>query len=378
MYKDKRNIYTVSVLILLVLLVAWLIPDGGGRTLAAILLLPSSAVTVLLIKKRQIPSYNKRQVLMLISVITLMILMLLYLSGLHFGFYRATYRLSLRNLITYVLPITAIIVCSEIIRYILRAQNDRGADVLSYLICVLGEVLILSSLSDIRTFNQFMDMMGMTLFPAVTANLLYHYLARRYGILPNLVYRLPMTLYPYLIPLIPAIPDSLLSFLLLILPLIIHLFLDMLYERKRKFARHRKPVVSYILIGIVIVLMLSFVMLISNQFRFGSLVIATESMTGELNRGDAVIYEAYDGSHIAVGQVIVFERNNSWFVHRVVDIKHIDGEMQYFTKGDANDEMDSGYVTRDRIVGVTKWKIPYLGYPTLWMRSLFENVVGGR
>ena len=44
-------------------------------------------------------------------------------------------------------------------------------------------------------------------------------------------------------------------------------------------------------------------------------------MTGELNKGDAVLYEAYDGQHIYEGQVIVFNKDDSRIVHRVVKIK---------------------------------------------------------
>lgn len=377
MYKDKKILYAVSVSILSVLLLAWLITDGSGRTLAALLLLPSAVLTALLIRKRNSPSYNKWQVLMLTTVIAVMFLVILYMTGLHFGFIRPTYLFSFKNLVEVVLPIAIIIVSSEIIRRILCAQDDRVAGALGYLICLLGEMLIVSSLSGIRTFNQFMDMVGMTIFPAVTANLLYHYLAKRYGILPNLVFRLLTTLYAYILPVVPAIPDSLLSFIMLALPFAVYLFLDMLYERKLKFARHRKPIVSYLIVGVVMSLMLATVMLTSNQFRFGSLVIATESMTGELNKGDTVIFDKEDEGAIQIGQVIVFERNNSLFVHRVVNIKVIDGETQYFTKGDANDEMDPGYVTRSLIVGVAKGKIPYMGYPTLWMRSLFEKTTGG-
>ena len=315
---------------------------------------------------------------MLISAIVAMFLMLLYLSGLYFGFYKPINYLSWNTFWQYILPITVIVISSEVIRRILCAQNDRVVDVFGYWIGVLSEVLIVSSLARVNNFNRFMDLVGMTLFPAITANLLFHYLSKRYGCYPNLVYRLVTTLYVYFVPYVPSIPDSLLSFIMLLLPLAVWMFLDLLYERKRKFARHRKPIVSYILIGLTVVLMLSLVMLISNRFQFCSLVIATESMTGEINKGDTVVFETYDGEVILLGQVVVFEQNDSLFVHRVVDIKHINGEMQYFTKGDANDDLDVGYRTVSDIVGMVKFKIPYLGYPTLWMRSLFENIAGGR
>ena len=114
-------------------------------------------------------------------------------------------------------------------------------------------------------------------------------------------------------------------------------------------------------------------MLVSNQFKYGALVIATESMTGEINKGDVVIFESYEDQTIQEGQVIVFEKNRSMIVHRVVDIKIINGSARYYTKGDVNEDMDMGYIVDADIVGLANYKLPFLGYPSLWLRSLFKR-----
>ena len=115
------------------------------------------------------------------------------------------------------------------------------------------------------------------------------------------------------------------------------------------------------------------IMLVSNQFYLGSLVIATDSMTGELNKGDVIIFERYEEQQIIEGQVIVFESKDSLIVHRVVDIKIINGNTRYFTKGDANEDWDSGYRTQADILGTTDIKLSYAGYPTLWLRELLKS-----
>jgi signal peptidase len=112
-------------------------------------------------------------------------------------------------------------------------------------------------------------------------------------------------------------------------------------------------------------------MLISGAFQYKILVIATESMTGAINKGDAVIYQTYDEQILKVEDVIVFNKDNALIVHRIVEINNINGEIRYYTKGDANDSVDSGYITDTQIVGVIKLKIKYMGYPSLWVRSLF-------
>jgi signal peptidase I len=114
-------------------------------------------------------------------------------------------------------------------------------------------------------------------------------------------------------------------------------------------------------------------MLISCQFRFGAIVIATESMTGEINKGDMIIYERYDDQIIEEGQVIVFLDGKSKIVHRVVKIDQFGGENRYYTKGDANVTLDVGYRTEEDIFGLTDIKVAYVGYPTLWLREILRR-----
>ena len=125
--------------------------------------------------------------------------------------------------------------------------------------------------------------------------------------------------------------------------------------------------------ALAVVILTGFVMLISNRFTYGLLVIATESMTGEINKGDAVVFERYDGQVIEEGQVIVFEQNGAMIVHRVVDIQRVNGENRYFTKGDANESQDAGYIRKSDIRGLADLKIPCVGYPTILLHSLFQG-----
>ena len=373
MSKDKKVLYTIITASLTALLIALFLPgEHSGRITAAILLLPIAVTSALMIKKRSLLSMNKRQVLMLMSAIGVVYVMLLYLTGLGFGFYKNPYA-SVKSLYTYVLPISAIIISVEIYRWIIRAQESKIADVTSYITCVVADALIFGNIAYIVSFNRFMDFVGMTLFPSIIANLVYHYLSKRYGFYPNIVYRLIITLYPYLIAYESAIPDALLAFVKLIVPILVFVFIDSLFEKKKRFALKKTSKTAVALTAVAVIIMASVVMLISNKFKYGSLVIATGSMTGELNKADAAIFEQYDDRIIEEGQIIVFEKNGSMIVHRVVDIEKIDGQVRYYTKGDANEETDSGFITSSNVVGIVKFKIPYVGYPTIWLRSLFNR-----
>ena len=372
MPRDKKILYTVSAILPLILSAILFLPTSSSRYIAATLLLAFVGICSLLIKKRTAVSYNKKQVLGLVAVFGAIYLVLIYLSGIYFGFSQ-TFRSFGNSLLTRILPTTVIIVSIEIIRSIMLAQRKRAATILCYISSVLADVLIAHSIGGIHDFTSFMSLVGLTFLPAISANALYHYLSEKYGRLPNIVYRLIITLYAYILPVAPSIPDVLSSLAKLLFPMLIYFFISTLYERKRRFAKtQKKSRVAYVSVAVTMFLMVSFVMLISCKFKYGALVIATESMTGEINKGDVAIYEAYDGQEIEIGQVIVFNRYDSKIVHRVVKKENVNGIVRYYTKGDIHEKNDEGYVLEQDIVGIAQIKLPYMGYPTLWLRKLFK------
>ena len=375
---DKRAVNIFSASVFAALLAILFVPfSESGRIVAATLLLPAAILANVFIKKRNTLSINKRQILLIMAVFALVYVMLYYLSGIKFGFYTNPYRLSASNLFKFLIPITAIIFSEELIRFVIVSQKSKLAIILCYFSCVFAETIIVSTFAGVSSFSRFMELMAGAFFPAVISNLLYNYLAKRYGMYPNLAYRAVTTLHTYIFSVSSGISPSLLTFFKLVVPIVIFAFIDALYEKKNKRAISNGPralrVAGSVISSVILALMIGVIMLISNQFRYGSLVIATESMTGEINKGDVVIYESFNTQIIEEGQIIVFEKNDSVVVHRVIDIEIINGTVRYYTKGDANESADLGYITDTQIVGVVNYKLSSLGYPSLWMRSLFKK-----
>ena len=377
MTTDKKKLYIISSLLLAALLIALFAPAGSGRIFAAILLLPGAVVCWFGLKKRNAPSIHAKTVLMLISVMGLMYMMLYYLSALVFGFVRTSYGLRWQVIFRYILPIAGIIAGAEIVRHVLCAQHGKAGKVFTYFICLVADILIQGSVTEVHSFASFMDMVALRFFPGLLYNLLFNYLTVRYGFLPNIIYRALTVWIFYLIPYGSAISDGVLALVNLFLPIAIYFFIDSLYERKKRYALGQKSLfrraLSKVLTAVVVIIMIGTIMLISNQFSYGALVIATESMTGELNKGDVAIFEKYEGQFLKEGQVIVYEENGRMVVHRIADIKIINEVTRYYTKGDANDANDAGFRLDGDIVGLVNHKLPYFGFPTLWLRSLFTR-----
>ena len=371
MTRDRRILYASYISLVFLPFLALLANETHSRWVLALILVPVAIILPFIIKKRTVLAFTRTQVLGIMVAVGILYLSLYYSTGMFYGFGRMgrTFAASLKS---YILPLAAIIIAIEIIRTVALAQSRRLVTALSYVTCVISEVLALSNVAAVTNFNRFMDVIGLTLFPALTANLLYHFLSRRYGARPVIAYRLIVTLLPYVIGYLPLFPDSLYSFAKVFFPLLVMLFVNELYDKKRRYASVNKSRFAIPATILTLVVMISIAMLISCQFRFGILVVATESMTDEINKGDAVLYERYDEQKIEVGQVIVFRKQNTLTIHRVVDIQNIDGVTRYITKGDANEDVDGGYITDADIVGLTDIKIPGIGYPTLWLRELFK------
>ncbi|MBQ9735806.1 MAG: signal peptidase I [Clostridia bacterium] len=370
---SRGVIFGACAFLLLYALAFVLVPQSLACVASALITLLAALLFGRTLKRRTKPSPNTRQVLLLLAVMGALYVTLYYLSGLSFGFYRARAPLSFESLLRCVIPTVVSVVACELLRATLLAQRSALSSVLGFLMCFSSEVLLAATVAEVTSFNSFMDVVGIVAFPALSGGLLYGYLSSRHGLLPALVYRLILSLYAYFIPFASGIPDSLLAFARLVIPLLILVFIRKLYERKSEKAIKRLGKWAIAGIASSLLLMCVSVMLVSGEFRYGILVIATESMTGEYNKGDGVFYEEYSDQPIAEGDVLVFQKGGQVIVHRVTDARRVNGETRFTTKGDANEDEDLGYVTEKEIIGVTKAKIPYFGYLTLWARELFSK-----
>lgn len=89
-------------------------------------------------------------------------------------------------------------------------------------------------------------------------------------------------------------------------------------------------------------------------FGIGIANVLSGSMEPAFSKGTLLIIKETD--QVKIGDVVVYQQENSLIVHRVVDIQ----ENQITTKGDANNTPDPMF-DRSQIKGVVIGKIPYLG-----------------
>ncbi len=380
MKRDKLKIYVLELLLIIILFFALFASSIVTRSVLAIIILIYAVIVKKLLKKRNVNSINKKQVTILMVMFGLIYLGIFYLLGLYFGFVRPKVGLSWWSIGRFIIPLTITVVASEVIRNIFLAQDGK-LDIsgkkynislgLTYISMVMIDLLIYTGVYDLSNMEDFLMAMGFVLFASLSCNLLYNYVTARYGSKGVIIYRLITVLYMYIIPFVPEVYIFFRSFLRMIYPFIMYVIVDNIFGKKHYMASVRERKSEFISNSILLVVMTLLIMLISCQFKYGILVVGSRSMTGTLNVGDGVIFEKYEQQDIEKGQVIIFNYGGVQTIHRVEDIRNVNGQKRYYTKGDANPVADKGYTTDKDIYGLVKLRVKYVGYPTLWFRELF-------
>ena len=367
--------YVLELILLLTLSYALFFLSGSNRRFILLIFLSIFAViTKTLLNKTRILSVRKKGVLKLVTLLSFIYIALLYTLGIYTGFYKSTVRFSFDTVLQYIFPISVIIILSEYIRNKFINYEGKISILLNYIIQIIIDLLIYTNVYKLNSVDNVMLISGYVLFASVSGNLLYNYIAKKYGAKPNIVYRLLTVLYIYVIPIAPDIYLFFLSFYRMAFPFLIYYLIESFYGETEEATEIKKNKPLKIISSIVFALLIIYIALISCLFKFGALVIGSGSMTGTINKGDVILFSKdIDVDNVEKGDIIVFNKKNVKIVHRVIDKKQQGDEFRLYTKGDSNLQADEGYVEEEELYGKVIYRIGNIGLPTIWLHEMFER-----
>lgn len=124
--------------------------------------------------------------------------------------------------------------------------------------------------------------------------------------------------------------------------------------------------------GVLVVVMVALAMLLVGVRVVGltPYTVLSGSMEPTYHVGSLIYVRQIDEEDIKVGTPITFTVSGGAMLatHRVYELVTVDGDVQYITKGDANDVLDPP-VKYENVVGSPVFSIPYLGYFSTWLQS---------
>ncbi|MBU0546873.1 signal peptidase I [Patescibacteria group bacterium] len=114
-------------------------------------------------------------------------------------------------------------------------------------------------------------------------------------------------------------------------------------------------------IAIIALLLIVSILPITGNIKF--MTVISGSMEPAIKIGSVVMVKPANdyniGDVITFGQVTKTKAPTS---HRIYDIKVVDGQPVYITKGDTNNAPDAREVPKKEVLGKVMFSVPYLGY----------------
>ena len=105
------------------------------------------------------------------------------------------------------------------------------------------------------------------------------------------------------------------------------------------------------------------------------LIVLTDSMEPTIKSGDLILIREVDFDDVEEGDIISYfeseTQRTTTVTHRVIEIIYDDNgnKLEFVTQGDANNIEDSDHVTRGKLIGVYKTRIPVLGSVAIFLKS---------
>ena len=277
------------------------------------------------------------------------------------------------------ISVFAIVILTELIRYI--AMNaPKGTklketiiNIILFVFFVMIDVCLCYKNVDIKSFNSIYDFFALTLCPSLTKNIFLMWVTKKNGYYPCLLYRVMMDLYVYLLPVVPKTNMLIQACMFMLLPFILYKIIDGI-EKERELppahevVKHRFDKIEAAILIIIFAILAG---LVSREFKYSMIGVGSESMTGTIYKGDAIIYEKYRGQPLNEGDIIVFKIENVMIVHRINRRIFVGDDYGYITKGDFNKTEDNWIVQSNMVIGVYKQKIRYIAWPSVWINEHF-------
>lgn len=104
------------------------------------------------------------------------------------------------------------------------------------------------------------------------------------------------------------------------------------------------------------------------------LVVLSGSMSGDapdhIEVGDLIFVGKAEAVDLEIGNIIAFMQGRTVITHRIIDIQtDQNGELLFYTQGDANNAPDQRPVSEKELVGIYKGRIPKMGNFAMFMQT---------
>lgn len=379
MKKNEKRILLIEIIALLFLILNIFVKNILTENTIILFLLILFILSVILVGFEKEKTIEKRKVLKQVFFYTISFLIIVYGLGLIVGFLSTSYSLTLINIFKNSFPVFLILIIEELVRYNIckKGENNKLIIYISVVIFTFVDISMIISNYDLNDISNILKLSTLVVCPSVFKNVMLSDFSKKYGYEVCITYQLIMGLYIYIVPIFPNLNEYLESVIMSILPIFILILINMQFEIEKKEDIRDKHIASKILSVIIILIVIITICLFSNLFPWWIAIVGSGSMTPTINVGDAIIVDKIAKEEMAelkVGDILVFKVGKSMYTHRIINIDVKNDEYYISTKGDRKGNVvDDWTVKSNDVIGVVKFRIPYVGYPTVQLNRLLKG-----
>ena len=332
--------------------------------------------TVFIIGFEKEKSIYKKYILTIVIITTIIYTLLIYGAGVFVAFAKNGNSLRLIDIFKNIILTGSAIVFGELIRYnlLIKGERNRSIIILTTIALIITEISVIIHGFAFEFATEIVRFIFSYVLIIIFQNIFLSYTSLKIGYKSTIVYRLIIALPAYFMPLLPSLGMYMEAVLQIVLPLIIFI---VIYKTIRDSKGKEKESIGVnkgiFIVSVPVILLM--IIINSGWFKYYTLTIGTGSMKPLIDVGDIVIVEKRSESelkNIVIGDVLVFKHGDKVIVHRVIDINVNNNEYKFRTKGDANEDEDLFVTSGKDVLGVSQIKIPFLGYPSIWIKDFIE------
>ncbi len=306
---------------------------------------------------------TKDKITNIVIIFSILYLSTIYLIGNASGYIKNSF-----NIINIIYNLLFLIVMELFRNTILNKCNRTSNE--QYIITVLFilfDILVLSSFSPVNIVG-IAPLIAITL-TSIIKNSLLSYTTYRYGYRPAIIYSFIMTTLPTIAPVYPNLTNYIsLVFIITYSAIILYNISKPVRKDEEETANSYNKTFLYYVERVLLVAIVLIIFLVSGVFKYSISAIASDSMYPDLKKGDAIILEKVDKKNaddLKVGTIVAFLQDDKVITHRIIAVEEKDNINYFTTKGDNNNTKDIQKKTKDDIIGIVRFRIPLLGYPSV-------------
>lgn len=312
------------------------------------------------------------------AIIALVYIVIYTLFGLVVTFGKNPYSNTFKGFLNNLWVTGTVVIAREYARFrILKNVRKKYQTLIKTLVIAVLSLLefeLFDVVSHIKDTEYVFKQVVSILIPTIAKNILFTEIAQRYSCKAPIIYEMFIKIFYWVSPILPNSPWILIAILDTAIPLTYLMIIKTTFDEEKNIILNRgvekrdvKGTVIFITLLVVIVCFANGI------FPIYPRAVATASMYPEIHVGDVVIVQKKPVEELKEKDIIEYQIENQFVIHRIINIENEEGTYVITTMGDNNSSPDAKPVYEEQVKGKVIFKIKYLGLPSFWLNKLLNS-----